>query len=630
MGGCPILSEQVKEYLKEKMKRLEKLQNPDGSWSFIFEGPIMPDCFLLIVMRALGMEDEETEAKLLQRIVSLQEANGSFQLYKDEENGNLSATIQGYTAMLLSGKFQREHERMKKAERYINREGGLSKAHFMTKMMLAVNGLYEYPAILKFPMTYFLMPSWFPLSMYRCSNYARVHLTPMIVCLNKRYSVHHPVDTAFFDEGDNDSWLREDRGEWTESVKEELKRLALTPLQLHEAGETAAKQFMLTRIEENGTLYSYLSATFYMVYALLALGYSKSSPLLKKAVKGMQSYMAETENGWHAQNSPSEVWDTALLSYSLQEAGMAETHPVIRKANGYLLQKQQSTRGDWTVNAPRVDAGGWGFSDSNHWIPDNDDTSAALRALARISAGSDKVRSAWEKGLRYLLSMQNRDGGWGAFEKNAYHPIFRHLPIDNAKDAMIDDSTADLTGRVLECLGNYAGYDLTRRRVKRAVQWLVEHQKEDGSWYGKWGICYIYGTWAALTGLSAVGFSRESQAFGKAVEWLESIQNKDGGWGESCRSAEEGTYIPGPFSTPSQTAWALDALLTVRQPEARSVQRAVSYLASTGSQAGDALRYPTGLGLPGGFYIHYGSYNELFPMLALGHYLKKLEGGTSS
>ena len=206
----------------------------------------------------------------------------------------------------------------------------------------------------------------------------------------------------------------------------------------------------------------------------------------------------------------------------------------------------------------------------------------------------------------------------------------RHLPIENAKDALIDDSTADLTGRVLECLGNYAGFDFENQKIKRAVQWLLERQKEDGSWYGKWGVCYIYGTWAALTGMAAVGVSGESKAIQKAVEWLESIQNKDGGWGESCRSAEEETYIQGPFSTPSQTAWALDALLTVRGPEADSVQRAVSYLTDSGHQAKNALRYPTGLGLPGGFYIYYESYNELFPMLALGHYLKKAENIASS
>jgi len=606
------------------MKRLSHKQSAQGSWYFNFEGPILTDCFLIMTLRALEMGEEETISKLLERIVSLQNENGSWSIYSDEKGGNLSITIQAYAAMLISGKYSRNDSQMKMAEVFILENGGVTKAHFMTKMMLAVNGLYAYPTYFYFPMTYYLLPPFIPLSMYNCSNYARMHLTPMIIAMNKKYAVAHNVDASFFTQQPHESWFREDRDYWTNYFIEEIKTIALTPLHLHKAGYKRAEKFMLDRIEANGTLYSYASATFYMIYALLALGYEKNHLIFKNAISGILNYATETKSGLHIQNSPSTVWDTALLSYALQEAGMPTNHQTIIKANQYLLNKQHVLRGDWSVNAPEANVGGWGFSDSNHFVPDNDDTSAALRALSRQRKTKDNVRNAWRKGSSYLLAMQNRDGGWGAFEKNAYQPILAYLPIDNAKDSLIDDSTADLTGRVLELLGNFAHYRLEDAPIKKAADWLIQQQRADGSWYGKWGVCYIYGTWAAVTGLRAVGVKKNHPAIKKAVEWLQAVQREDGGWGESCASAERERFIPLHLSTASQTAWALDALLTVQSPEEEVVQNAVRFLTSDAVNHEEAVYYPTGLGLPGGFYIYYESYNEIFPLLALGHYMKKL------
>ncbi|MGM9928506.1 MAG: squalene--hopene cyclase [Bacillus sp. (in: firmicutes)] len=611
--------------LQTRINELKALQTKNGSWAFNFEGPVLTDSFTIIVLKTLQIPARDIFSQLVERLVALQQQNGSWKLHSDETDGNLSATIQVYTALLLSGQYVREDSIMQRAEAFIERKGGVKKAHFMTKMLLAVNGLYAYPPYFYFPMTYFLLPTSFPLSMYHCSNYARVHLTPMIICLNKKFVVNHQVDAGFLKK-ETGGWFREDRDGWGEYFIEQLKAVALTPLHVHKAGYRAAERLMLERIEKNGTLYSYASATFYMIYALLALGYKTDSAVIQKAVKGILSYVTKTRNGLHVQNSPSTVWDTALLSYALQEAGMSENDPTIVKANTYLLKKQQVVRGDWSVNAPKASAGGWGFSDSNHFIPDHDDTSAALRALTQASHSDHNVKAAWKRGTAYLLSMQNKDGGWGAFEKNAYQPILAHLPIENAKDAIIDNSTADLTGRVLEFLGNFGKMNIYARSVKKATDWLLREQEANGSWYGKWGVCYIYGTWAAITGLRATGTARDHPAIVKAIQWLETIQNDDGGWGESCVSAELETYVPLTFSTPSQTAWAIDALLTVRNPKSSSVQKGIHYLLNQAIINDEAKYYPTGMGLPGGFYIYYESYNQLYPLLALGHYRKKILG----
>ena len=602
------------------MSQLEESQMEDGKWLYHFEGPLLTDSFFIVTVRALQMNEEQLVSRLIKKLEKQQQKNGGWKLHSDEREGNLSVTIQAYTALLLSGKYSREEPIMRKAEAFIKENGGLSKAHFMTKMLLAVNGLYSYPTLFYFPMTYFLLPAQFPFSMYKSSSYARVHLTPMIICLNKKFSVvHDDLDTSFFDEAEG-NWFRDERNEWTKYILEETKKWALTPLHLHKEGYKAAERVMLNRIEKNGTLFSYASASFYMIYALMALGYERNASVIVNAMKGIKSYVTETERGLHVQNSPSEVWDTALLSYALQEAGMSDEHPVIVKANSYLLKKQQHLHGDWAVNAPEAKAGGWGFSDSNHFIPDHDDTSAALRALKRQSVKERHVKKSVDRGKNYLLAMQNADGGWGAFEKNAYHPLFAYLPIENASDALVDDSSADLTGRVLEYLGNYEHYDMNSPIIKKAVDWLLDHQEDNGSWYGKWGVCYIYGTWAAVTGLRAVGIKKDHPSILKAIRWLEKIQHNNGGWGESCHSATIKRFVKLPFSTPSQTAWALDALLTVRGPNALSVNQAVQYLLNVEESDVQSLNYPTGLGLAGGYYIHYESYNILYPLLALGHF----------
>ncbi len=218
--------------------------------------------------------------------------------------------------------------------------------------------------------------------------------------------------------------------------------------------------------------------------------------------------------------------------------------------------------------------------------------------------------------------MQNKDGGWAAFEKNTDWDILKMVPIDNAKDAAVDPSTADLTGRVLEYFGNFAHLNDTHPHIKQAVSWLINNQEKNGSWYGRWGVCYIYGTWAALTGLTAVGMKPNHPAIQKAIGWLKKIQHSNGGWGESCRSCETSIYVPLPFSTESQTAWAVDALIAAGEGASKEVKRGIRYLLDEKKEE-RAITYPTGIGLPKQFYIYYHSYNKIFPLLALSHYINK-------
>ncbi|MDG4656814.1 squalene--hopene cyclase [Ectobacillus antri] len=601
-------------YSQDQIEELRRLQEADGTWRFCFEGAPMTDCLMIITMRMLDVQGEELIEKLTKRLAALQGKNGAWSLYEDER-GNLSATVLAYTALLVSGRYKLSDDNIRQAEVYIQTQGGLARTHFMTKFVLAVIGQYPYPK-LSVPTPLFLLPSFAPMSMYSLSNYARIHLVPMVICLNKRFIIPQDIDMSHLLLGEA-FWFKQERNV-SSNLIQQGKRLALYPKKLHDKGFQEAERFMLNRLEDNGTLYSYATSTFYMIYALLALGYKPDAPVIVKAMQGLVSYLFHTEKGLHLQNSPSEVWDTALLSYSLQEAGVPSHDPMIRAANAYLVHKQHNKMGDWSIRAPRAIPGGWGFSDSNTFVPDNDDTSVVLRALK----GEEMYEKVWQRGLSWLLEMQNKDGGWGAFEKGADNEWLTMLPLDNAEDAIIDNSTPDVTGRVLEFFGNYAGLHQGHSIVKRGVTCLERLQRQDGSWYGRWGICYIYGTWAAVTGLRAVGVPASDSRLQRAAVWLESIQHSDGGFGESCRSSEKKRFVPLSFSTPSQTAWGVDALLAIKGCNAESVQRGIHFLRHREKWTERAKSYPTGLGLPGQFYIRYYSYNYIFPLLALAHYDK--------
>lgn len=618
---------------KEQQKRIQelvKLQHSDGSFHFRFQGSLMTDAFYIITIRALNIQTEEENILLLAKTLrATQHKEGYWKAYTDEPNGHLSATIIAYTALLYSGLYSKEDKQMQKAKAFILKNGGLAKAHFMIKWMLSVNGLYPWSHMIYIPMTFLLLPTFQPINFYQFSAYARIHFIPMLIAANKKFTIQTKTKPQLDDLFARDialypsyNHLEDERSPLTFLWKE-MKRIGNFPAYLHHLGFQYGEKYMMDRLEEDGTLYSYASATFFMIYALLALGYKKNSPVIQKAIAGLASLIDKKGELNHLENSTSTVWDTGLISYTLQQAGQSTDSITIKKATNYLLTKQHTKKGDWQVHNPNTEPGGWGFSDINTNNPDNDDTSAVLRALTATASTNKTVHHAWQKGTNYLLSMQNKDGGWGAFEKNTDWEILKLVPIDNARDAAIDPSTADLTGRVLEYLGNFAHLNYTHPHVKQAISWLIDHQEKDGSWYGRWGVCYIYGTWAALTGLTAVGIQANHPAIKKAIAWLKKIQHSNGGWGESCRSCEISAYDSLPFSTESQTAWAVDALIAAGEGASKEVKRGIHYLLEEKKEE-RTITYPTGIGLPKQFYIYYHSYNKIFPLLALSHYINNV------
>ncbi|AWP28285.1 MULTISPECIES: prenyltransferase/squalene oxidase repeat-containing protein [Paenibacillus] len=619
----------VEEEISKLIDFFIQRQHQDGSWHFCFENGITLDAYVIILFRILEIQNEELIRELHDRILAEQQPEGCWRWYHDEEGGSLSATIDAYYGLLYSGFSKWSDEHMEHTRRYIQSQGGLGKSKsVLTKAILAATGQRKWPASISLiPLEIILFPAYLPINLYEFSGYSRIHLIPMLIMADRNFSISTETAPDLSDlndsRDDDDDSLPQENREIGESIRMGLSRLLGTPRFIHEAASTKGEKFMLDRIESDGTLYSYASSTILMVFALLALGYDKRHPILMNAVQGLTALQYRVDGKVTIQNSPSTIWDTALILYALQESGVDGDQQTTQRAAAYLLSRQQDKTADWSIHNRDTVPGGWGFSETNTLNPDVDDTTAALRAIHSLSHTTPIYQHSTNRGLNWVLSMQNKDGGWPAFEKNTDKEMLTWLAIDGAKSAAIDPSGADLTGRTLEYLGNFCGFGMKHDFIKRGTEWLITHQEKNGSWYGRWGICYIYGTWAALTGLEAAGLPADHSAIQRGAAWLLEIQNPDGGWGESCTSDQVMQYMPLGQSTASQTAWALDALIAVQSEPSTGVNRGINRLIELLHEDDWTASYPMGAGLPGSFYTHYHSYRYIWPLLTLSHYKKK-------
>jgi len=624
-GVWQLLKDQVFKEMKQIISDLKNTQLADGSWDFAFDTGVITDCSMIILLRSLQIDDEELISVLVDRILDKQEEDGTWKLFYDEKEGNLSVTVLAYYALLYSRKISKRSQRLRMARQFILKNGGLHQVDFFTKIILTITGQLEWPRLFSIPVEVLLLPPTFPLNIYDLAIYARANFIPILMMANRRFFIRtsHTPDLSDLKLNRKDSWNDHSR-EWRSfqsMIFYSIKRLVGTPFELRRLAYQNGEHYMLQRIEPDGTFYSYFSATFFMIFALVSSGYPKDHPIIIRAIKGLKSFQTKIDGKTHIQYTTANIWNTALISYAMQEAGVSSESTVIKKANQYLLSRQHVLYGDWTIHNPNQIPGGWGFSDINTINPDMDDTTAALRSLKKEAIHN---RAFWDRGIQWLISMQNDDGGWASFERNIDKFLFTLLPLKDPEKLLLDPSTADLTGRTLEFFGNFTGARKTQRLMKKGVKWLLQNQRRDGSWYGRWGICYIYGTWCAVTGLVAAKVRKNHPAIQKAVKWLYSIQNEDGGWGESCYSDIEKRYIPLSESTRVHTAWALDTLMAAEESITPQMNKAVEFLLMPENKNSWTSSYPKGQGLPGSFYIHYPSYEYIFPLLALSHFIKSM------
>ncbi|MBV8903063.1 MAG: squalene--hopene cyclase, partial [Acidobacteriia bacterium] len=392
----------------------------------------------------------------------------------------------------------------------------------------------------------------------------------------------------------------------------------------HKAIERAA-EWITERMHHSDGLGAIYPPMMYSVMALDVLGYREDDPLRVEALRQFNSLMVDDGKRFFFQPCFSPIWDTAIASYALSyvESEDSSVSRALARAADWLLAKEVRRKGDWSVKRPHVEPAGWAFEYTNEFYPDIDDTAMVMLALSRIhSSDPARQKASHRRGLDWLLAMQSKDGGWAAFDADNNWEFLNGVPFAD-HNAMLDPSCADITGRVLEALAAH-GVERAHAAVRRGVDWLVRNQEPDGSWYGRWGVAYIYGTCFALRGLAASGESDREAHILRAGEWLRSIQNADGGWGESCASYDHGAFTVGP-STPSQTAWALLGLLAGGDTQSRSVETGLEYLLETQRPDGGwDEELATGTGFPKVFYLNYHLYKDYFPLLALASFSKRV------
>ncbi|WP_257346825.1 squalene--hopene cyclase [Pseudalkalibacillus decolorationis] len=607
---------------------LVKDQTPDGSWDYAFDTGITTDAYMIILLRTLEINDEMLIQALVRRILSKQEQNGAWKLFYDEDHGNLSATIEAYYALLYSGYRNKKDKELLSAKQFILSTGGIEKASMFTNIMLALTGQLQWQSEFPLPAEIMLLPLSSPINFYDFSVFGRANLAPILILNDRKYQKKTKRSPNLSDLFVNRGIVHpyDQPEEWRNifsSMKTELQKVTNPNQNIQRLAIERAKQYMLNHLEPDGTFYSYFSATFLMIFALLSLGNPKDHPIITKAIKGLKLMACEIDGHVHMQYTTANVWNTSLISHILQDAGVPYSSNVVRKANNYLLSRQHYKYGDWAIHNPNTLPGGWGFSDINTFNPDVDDTTASLRSIRNLVKHNSSYQQSWYRGVNWTMSMQNDDGGWPAFERNVDNKLLALAPIQGAEYLLLDPSSADLTGRTLEFFRNYTHLNKEHPAIKNGIKWLINDQREDGSWYGRWGICYIYGTWASLTGLAACDKLSTDLIVQKAINWLKTIQNEDGGWGESCKSDINKKYIPLGVSTLTHTAWAVDALIMFSTKITPEIQRGIDYLIQASDKHDWTTAYPKGQGMAGGFYIHYHSYRYIWPLLALSHFKEK-------
>ncbi|OYD08262.1 terpene cyclase/mutase family protein [Paludifilum halophilum] len=623
------MMEEVEAEIRRILCFLQNNQQPDGRWSFCFESGPMTDAYMVLLYQLLGDDSAEGKKGMIERLIATGD-EGVWKLYPDEPNGNVSATVEAVTALVGTGAMDRNHPVAQRAREFVQSRGGVRRAGSLTRVMLTFMGLYDWSQHPKVPVEFLLLPWWFPVSFFDLVGFTRVHVAPILLASHRRFSASVPGISdrlaGWWPAGSEEASASAEAHALDREVKAALSAQLFSGNILQTLALRKGERFILDRIEPDGTLYSYFSSTWLMIFGWMALGYSKNHPVIAHAVRGLKTFLFPVKEGFHLQETTSAVWDTSLILDALQQAGIPPSSPVVQRGVNYLLRRQHTRLGDWSLRNPGVLPGGWGFSDINTINPDVDDTAACLKAIAgTVRLAPSLYGGHWWRGVHWLLSMQNRDGGWSAFEKNTDKSWpARLLPYQDARTVWTDPSTCDLTGRTLTFIGRELKWNRDHPAVQRAVHFLVKNQESDGSWFGRWGIAYLYGTWAVVTGMAAVGYDRSHPVIAKGVHWLLSVQNRDGGWGESCRSDEVRRYVPLGYSTPSQTAWALDALITVYEkpiPEIRAGVRCL--LDMMRKKSGWMITYPTGAGLSGQFYIRYHSYHYIWPLTALSRYRNK-------
>ncbi len=578
-----------------------------------------------------GVWSPPTRARVdraVESILARQLPDGGFNIYQ-EGPADVSATVKAYFALKVAG-VPVTDTRMMAARERILALGGIQAANSYVKINLSLFGLYPREHCPSVPPEMILLPHKF---IYRMSSWTRAIVVPLAIVHASNPA--RPVPAGFtlqelFKRGATFSYRRDEHFfSWRtlffagDRLLKFWERHPIAPLR--RKAIRACEKWMLERTKYSDGLGAIYPPMMYIIMALDVLGYPPDHPHRIEAQAQFERLLTDDGERFYFQPCFSPVWDTAIAAFALGEAGIGSAERMRRCAD-WLLSKEVRRKGDWSVMRPRLEPSGWYFEFANEFYPDIDDTGMVLLALMHSQASDPAAQEACRRrALNWLLGMQSKDGGWAAFDvDNDWEPL-SYVPFAD-HNAMLDPTCPDITGRVLEAICRAGGLGPEHPAVVRAVEYLRKTQEQDGSWFGRWGVDYIYGTFLALRGMRAAGVDDRDACVLRAGEWLRAVQNADGGWGESCASYDRNTFVSAP-STASQTAWAVLGLLASGDTDSLSLRKGVEWLMARQREDGSWYEeLATGTGFPRVFYLTYHHYRQSFPLLALSEYVKARRG----
>jgi len=620
------------------------LQDPAGWWKGELETNVTMDAEDLFFREFIGIRRDDETAGSAAWIRSKQREDGSWATFY---NGppDLSTSVEAYIALRLAGD-PAEADHMLRAAGLIRDLGGVEKTRVFTHIWLALFGLWSWDDTPAVPAELNLLPSWFPFNPYDFACWARQTIVALSIVTS-----HRPVRPLSFGIDElrmhrtvkPPIHLRSVSGRLTllDAALRYIEKLPVKPLR--RLALDRAVSWVVARQEADGSWGGIQPPWVYSLLALHLEGYANDHPVMAAGIRGLDGFMIEKDGMRRLEACQSPVWDTALAVLALTDTGLAPDHPALVQAGQWLVQEEITTTGDWAVRRPHLRPGGWAFEFANDTYPDIDDTAIVAMSLRRLVGphkGSTATHSGIERqraasapdsaahsgavgrGVEWVVGMRSRDGGWGAFDADNTRTLCAALPFCDF-GAVIDPASADVTAHVVEMLAETPGAH--REVMNRGLQWLLRAQEDDGSWFGRWGANYIYGTGCVIPALVKAGVPPQAPPILKALEWLTDHQNADGGWGEDLRSYRDDSWRGRGDSTPSQTAWALIALIAAGD-RGEAAERGVRFLVET-QQADGTWDEPhfTATGFPGDFYINYHLYRMVFPLMALGRWV----GGSS-
>jgi len=621
------LEGRIEQAISRSANWLLSAQAPEGFWWGELEADTTLESDYILYLHILGQLGSPKVPLLANYIRRKQLADGGWNIFPGGP-AELNATIKAYVGLRLAGDAA-SAAHMERAKLKVHELGGLESSNSYTRFYLAMTGAVDWSIVPAIPPELMLLPNWFPVNVNEMSSWTRGIVVPLAIIYSRKPDWRLPagitVGELFKVPGQKPSSFRWDKRvfSWRNFflvVDRVFKMYEHSPWKpLRKTALRRAQRWMHERLERSEGLGTIYPAMMNSIYALLAECGGVEDPLVRREIGHLASYEINEGDTLRVQPCISPVWDTAIAMVSLEEAGLDPAHPALIKAERWLLDNQILGPGDWQVKNPNAAPGGWAFEFQNDFYPDVDDTAFVLMALGRVKdPDSGRLRRAIQRGVAWLVSMQNSDGGWGAFDHENNQQFLNHIPFAD-HNAMLDPSTADVTARAVECLGQM-GWPGTHPVIEGAKEFLRKDQTVDGSWYGRWGVNYVYGTSGVLRALATIGLASQPDCQ-RAADWLRAVQNPDGGFGESILSYYDASLKGRGQSTASQTAWGLIGLLATVGPSDEAAERAAAWLVEQQNAEGtwDEEEF-TGTGFPCVFYLKYHLYRNSFPLYALARF----------